>query len=38
MMLEDGALIARGDHETLLQACPAYAFIADCEKGGEGVA
>ena len=37
LMLEEGALTAKGDHETLLRACPAYAFIAECEKGGEGV-
>ncbi len=38
LVLEDGALTARGDHETLLGSSPAYAFIAACEEGGEGVA
>ena len=38
LVLEDGALTARGDHETLLRGSPAYAFIAKCEEGGDGVA
>ena len=36
LVLEDGVLTARGDHETLLRESPAYAFIANCEEGGAG--
>ena len=36
LVLEDGVLTARGDHETLLRNSSAYAFIAGCEEGGAG--
>ena len=38
LVLEDGALTARGRHEALLSQSPAYAFIYSCEEGGAGVA
>ena len=37
LVLEDGALTARGSHAALLKESPAYAFIHTCEEGGESV-
>ena len=34
LVLEDGAVTARGRHDALLASSPAYAFIYACEEGG----
>lgn len=34
LVLEEGRIIGRGDHETLLATCPVYKEISDSQMGG----
>ena len=34
LVLEEGRVIGRGDHETLLSTCPVYKEISDSQMGG----
>ena len=36
LVLEEGRVIGRGDHKTLMQTCPAYRRIAQTQMGEEG--
>ena len=36
LVLEEGRVIGRGNHQSLLQTCPVYREIAETQMGTEG--